>query len=140
MEGGMADTLDGLCKELNIEREVILSPKRDKQTASKRRVAILFFRLKGKSSLWIEKYLKRDHSVVFHAIDTATDEERGLACALVRNYITAEGGEPDDIKIDSIRRKIKIKVPNYKKGTIEEKEIFADEYKPKFTVLPWRGR
>lgn len=137
----MSDTLDWLCNEIGIKREKILSPSRDKKTVSKRHIIVLFFRLMGKSSVWLEQYLNRDHSSILHAEQVANDEERKRACELAKKYTQRILGEEiDELKIDNIRRKMTIRVPNYHTGAIEEKEIFVDEYKPKITKLNFRTR
>lgn len=134
----MSDTLDWLCGELGVAREIITSARRDNPTTSKRRIIVLFFKINGKSSVWMERCLNRDHSSILHAVKCASDAEKKRACELVKKYTTQiEGGSINELKVDNIRRKIKIRVPNYHTGTIDEKEVFADEYKPKFTELQY---
>lgn len=133
----MSDTLDWLCGELGIQRELIVSPRRERPVQKKRRIIILFFRIMGKSTVWLERFLHRDHSSILVAQNRAHDDEKKRACELVKKYTkNILGNEIDELKIDNIRRKITIRVPNYHTGAIEEKEVFADEYQPKQGKLP----
>ena len=133
----MSDTLDWVCGELGVTRELFLSRRREKQIATKRRIIFLFFRLLGKSTVWMQMYLKRDHTTMCVAINKSTDDDRARACELVKKYNTnILGKEIDELKVDSIRRKITIRVPNYHTGAIEEREVSADEYQPKKGRLP----
>ena len=133
----MSDTLDWVCGELGVTRELFLSRRREKPIATKRRIIFLFFRLLGKSTVWMQMYLKRDHTTMCVAINKSTDDDRARACELVKKYNTnILGKEIDELKVDSIRRKITIRVPNYHTGAIEEREVYADEYQPKKGRLP----
>ena len=133
----MSDTLDWVCGELGVSRELFLSRRREKPVATKRRIIFLFFRLLGKSTVWMERYLKRDHTTMCVAIKKTTDDDKARACELVKKYNhVILGKNIDELKVDNIRRKIIIRVPNYHTGAIEEKEVFADEYQPKQGKLP----
>lgn len=133
----MSDTLDWVCGELGVSRELFLSRRREKPIATKRRIIFLFFRLMGKSTVWMQMFLKRDHTTMCVAINKSTDDEKARACELVKKYnANILGKDISELKVDNIRRKIKIKVPNYHTGAIEEREVFTDEYQPKQGKLP----
>ena len=125
------NTLDWVCDELGAKNYIVCSRRHDKTTVSQRRIVTAFFRLLGKSSTWCGRMLNRDHSSILVAEKNTTQEEKIKAEILVNKHQSLFGGEPINEELyASIRPKIKIKVPNYRTGGIDYKEVYADEYKP----------
>lgn len=134
----MSDTLDWICNEIGVSKSLVLCKRQDKQVVAKRWTVMYFFHLLGKSTVWIGYLLNRDHSPVHHCIHHIKDTEKKRAMQAYEKYmITVEGKRIDEMMVKNLRPKIKIKIPNYHTGAVEEKEIFADEYKPKFTELQY---
>ena len=130
-------TLDWVCDEIGAKNYIVCSRRHDKKTVSQRRVIITFFRLLGKSSTWCGRVLSRDHSSILVAERNVTPEEKIKAAILVNKHQSLFGGKMlDDAIYALIRPKIKIKVPNYKIGGIDFKEVYADEYNPNSGKLP----
>jgi hypothetical protein len=133
----MSDTLDWICNEIGADKCHVLSKRHDKQTVSARRIVTYFFNLKGKSSTWIGKLLGRDHSSVLVALHNIKEQDKVRALKAYEKFVkVVEGGNISEFLVQNIRPKMTIKVPNYKTGGIETREIYVDEYKPKMTKLP----
>lgn len=135
------NTLEWVCDEIGAKSYLVCSRRHDKKTVSQRRIVTTFFRLLGKSSTWCGRLLSRDHSSILVAERNTTQEEKVKAAILVNKHQSLFGGEPIDEKIYAlIRPKIRIKVPNYKTGGIDFKEVYADEYKPNGKLPPFRNK
>jgi len=128
----MSDTLDWICNEIGARKELILSKRREREVVSKRWTIFYFFHLLGKSTVWIGNLFNCDHSPVYHCIRVINDADKNRAIEAYKKYHTeVKGRDISELTIEVIEQKITLKVPNYKTGAIEFREIPVSEYEKK---------
>lgn len=122
----MADTLDWVCYQIGVKRDEITSARRDKALVEKRQIAIEFFRLLKKSTVWIGNVINREHATIFHALRNMPNECHNRAVQLVKKYETdINKRDITELKVETITRKVLKKVPDYKHSRVDT--VLVDE-------------
>mgnify|MGYP002522644999 CR=1 FL=1 len=82
----MNDTLDWLCTQLGIRRDILTSERREKYIVSRRRIVINFFKHFGKTNEWIGNLLCKHWSSINTAFYQTKFEEKERAKAIIEKY------------------------------------------------------
>ena len=82
----MNDTLDWLCTQLGIRRDILISERREKYIVSRRRIVINFFKQFGKTNEYIGNLLCKHWSSISTAFYQTKYEEKERAEKLVTKY------------------------------------------------------
>ena len=127
-----------LLEKLNFREDQLLSESRQKDWVQKRWVMVWFYRKAGKSFPYIAEKLGRNHQTIIHACKNATPLVKALAEHLLFEYITEVLKKKTDFEpFEEEKKKIKIKVPDYKNNITKFIEVDADSIKPMKKIRSW---
>lgn len=131
------DSKQWLLKELNFSDDELYSRRKGDYT-NKRRVIIWFYKKYGMSINAIKNRIGLDRSTIAYGIRNISPVLKGLAEEYLHRYITEELHQKPNF---TIKRKepfmVKIKQPDYKHGTVIEKEVIKFPEKPVERLSKW---
>ena len=117
----MVDMLEWLCRQLELDKEIIKSPYRDRILNDKRQTIVAFYHYYcGLSINLICRIVNREHTSICHTLRVLKDENKNHAKWLYLKYLRdVEGKNIQDLPTPKIIKKI----PDYLHSKVVEVEV-----------------